>query len=865
MSDNGNTTITKQTTTKKQKKSNIKRLNFKGRPYNLNTLYEKGRASIHPTSKNTNKVIKHKRQASVGESRDTEQKILSNSDVWRQTVSTRGCRDLGSFYGYQSSYLARRGDNNVSWNGNCNSSVGEERSVEIRVNGDIKDNKKNIRNNTFDTPEKRNKSKNAWGQRREERSPSVVRISEIPMISISASNKRHQSPPVIRRVEVPVNHFIATSPPPIPPSVSVRRISVSPQRTIINNINGRTSIIGSVTNRADSCEKQVLISQIRQLRNSVLKNEKDGKELSLYKQELAVLENEKLRTSLSFNRTMKENEDLFMKLKISEDNNFLMKETIQELDSRLLTADKTIVELENLVQVRSQEKVEIEVEMKHLREKLNTLESLNLTHNSSFNIQNELNIKTQGLRQQINDLITQNNKLRAEKGGYEMRITELETTVSNLDGILTARGIEYEGITTMLSSNKNNLEVVLQENSQLRNQLNFSEERYQKTETDRIDANNKIAELEHVITRLNDEIMKMEVEISILKDQNFQFSNDSKITQEDFNMIRRQFSEIQARHQIDTKRFSDRKLVLEDEIRRLEEHLKKARGQVCEEKRLREESDAQLKALVADLNDSRAKNIDLIKENQNLKNKLEDLNLQIQNCYSIIEELKFKLGDGITNVSDLKDKLSSYLSEITKLKGKLNTANEALEEEKKRNFDLINDYKARIQKLEKENTNLWNQNSSQNREIQDLNINISNLNSQLNNQKKTIENLENRIKELERENKNLKKNVEKLKEKNHDLDTLANELKTQISSFEAIISSLKNEISTLKSDNKLLLSEFDRLKLKIEKLEIEKKKLSEEIEELKQDNQDLKFLNNELEQKVNKILFINDFNCVFFR
>lgn len=297
------------------------------------------------------------------------------------------------------------------------------------------------------------------------------------------------------------------------------------------------------------------------------------------------------------------------------------------------------------------------------------------------------------MKNQIAELINNNNKLRAERGTYEMRITELETTISNLDNILTAKGIEYEGIHNLLSSNKGTLEVTLQENIQLRNQLNFSEERYQSTETERIDAMNKVAELQHFINRLNDEKVKMEAEIVILKNQNFEFSQNTKITIEDFNAIRRQFSEIQARYQVDTKRFKDRKAVLEDEIRRVEDHLNKARNQVCEEKRLREEADSQLKSIIEDLNIEREKNVNLLKENQILKNELEKLRIKLQGCFNTIEELKSKLGDGMTSVTDLKNQLNSYLAEISSLKSKLSAANNALELEKQRSEETLADYK----------------------------------------------------------------------------------------------------------------------------------------------------------------------------
>lgn len=194
-------------------------------------------------------------------------------------------------------------------------------------------------------------------------------INSIPRVSVTAIPRVSS----VQRVEVPiVNRFISH-----PPEL----LSPSPSRPMLQRISILDSSIGKTV---DSNEKQALYSQIRQLRSSVIKSQNEAKELGLYKQEMAVLENEKLRTSLNYNRIMKEKEDVYEKLKISEDRNFMMREALEELNAKLLTCDKTIVDLEDLVTLKTQEKVDIEIEVKQLRERLNSLETLNITQSTSF-------------------------------------------------------------------------------------------------------------------------------------------------------------------------------------------------------------------------------------------------------------------------------------------------------------------------------------------------------------------------------------------------------------------------------------------------------------------------------------------------
>lgn len=828
MSDNGkNTTLRSSLKKKKQVKmqsnssrpttSIMAKIGFKGKTINIKAGYmNQGRSKKNATKKKS-KIENVNKTILIEDNHKASQK-LSQSVNWKDQKYSRTSRPTG----FQSSYLTRRKPRRVLQD---DLSMTEDRETS---NG-----------SAYRTPSQSNSrrglsSKAIWKEKKR-------------MVPLVTNMTRVSMPPRHRLSSIPRMGITHTS------FAVSRQLSPSPTKVVLQPFctTVERSSVAASTNAQDKMEKHALYSQIRQLRNSVIQNEYDVKELGLYKQELAVMENEKLRTSLNFNRIVKEKGDLFSRLKMSEDRNQQMRGIIDELNSKLLTSDKTIIDLEDLVASKTQEKMDVEIQLKQLRERMKAIEALGNSNTVSIDIKAQLDMKTQAMKNKIGDLIGQNNKLRGEKSTYEMRITELETTISNLDGILTAKGIEYEGIHNMLNSNKTNLEVVLEENNQLRHQLSLAEGKYQSTETQRIDANNKVAELQHTINRLQDSNQKMEIEINALKGQNYQFSNNCKITQEDFNRLRMELSETQARLQVDTVRFKDRKKILDDEIRRLEAHLNQARNQVCEEKRLRQESDAQIKSLVEDLNIERQKTVEMVKENQFLKNEIERLRLELKSTLSVMEEMKSKLGSGMSSVSGLKAKLQEYLSQISALKCKLSAAGKSQLDERNKSHHIISEYKQRIQQLEAENNNLWKENSSYKHQMEELKITINNLNSKMGNLNNELDRLQEAIKKLQREKESLEAGVRKLKEKNHDLDTLANELKTQISSYEALISSLENEISQLKSDNQYLAGEFERLKKALESIEKDKRDLESEIKKLKEENQDLQFLNNELEQKVN--------------
>lgn len=821
-----NIQIMKKSRTSKLQPSKISKLNFKGRTHRRNRNIVNRRKAVNSCKKL--EMSPGERSSSVIERNTEEPKKLNKSVRWKDKTETRFKR--GSMgHNYTSSYLSRT-VNPLSVRTSSKKIINTDHSL-------IENQMITSPSRTSETYQKQ--ANDVWVSRSRvipsNQSQVISRTSFLPRTS-SITRIEHRGPPSII----------------IPPPVN-RVLSRSPQRHVIQRVSNIGCSPPRISMKNEQSEKQALYSQIRQLRSSVMKNKKDGKEINLYKQELAVLENEKLRSSIHYNRVIKQNEELYEKLKISEDKNYLMKEAIEELTSKVNSADKTIDDLEGLVNLKTQEKMDIEIELKQLKERMNTVDRLSVTHTSTFtNIQTELEQKTQNLKNQIFDLTDANNKLREGRAEYEKRITELDITVKNLENILTAKGVESEGIHNMLNNNKGNLEIVLDENIQLRNQLNFSEERYQKTETERIDALNKIAEFEHMINRFKDEKNKMEVEISILKNQNFEFSHNTMITNEDFNSMRRQLSTVEAKYQVDSKRFEDRKKFLENEIQRLETRLNQARNQVCEEKRLKEERDSQLKSIVNDLNSERQKNVEFIKENQFLKNELEELRLREQSYVSTIQEMKLKLGSGVSNVTELKNQISLYITEISNHKSKLSKANQALNDERVRNQQILVEYKQRIQKLENENNGVWKHNSVLKQQSEESGIKIKNLNSNLKEMKFFNEDQKNKIEELERTVVNLRNKSRKLEEKNHDLDTLINELKTQISSYETLKSSLENEISTLKSDNSYLASEFDRINGMYVQLEKIKRELEDEVRELKEENKEINLLNNELEQKVVK-------------
>lgn len=300
-------------------------------------------------------------------------------------------------------------------------------------------------------------------------------------------------------------------------------------------------------------------------------------------------------------------------------------------------------------------------------------------------------------------------------------------------------------------------------------------------------------------------------------------------------------------------------LKLEEEISKLNKDLEKARKEGNPEKIAKLEAQieklkkelGEAKSNIENLNitikDLNSKIESLNKENSNLTSQVKSLKAQINNKDSEISKLKERINALIKSDGDTSALIEDFQKQIENLKlEKQNLSNEISKKDAE-----IAKQKQNIENLQKEIENLRNNNSSDNKTINDLKNKLKDANNKLLEAQEIIDKLK-----IEKNNEieNLKKEIEDLKEKLKKAQENADEfVKKELEDTKKILEEKENEIKVKEEDLINKGKEIEKQEEKIKELET---KLQEEKDKENPDKAKIDELNNALtneKQKTEKL------------
>lgn len=296
-------------------------------------------------------------------------------------------------------------------------------------------------------------------------------------------------------------------------------------------------------------------------------------------------------------------------------------------------------------------------------------------------------------------------------------------------------------------------------------------------------------------------------------------------------------------------------LKLEEELAKLKKDLEKAKQEGNPEKiakleaqieKLKKELD-EAKSNIENLNitikDLNSKIESLNKENSNLTSQVKSLKAQINNKDSEISKLKERINALIKSDGDTSALIEDFQKQIENLKlEKQNLSNEISKKDAE-----IAKQKQNIENLQKEIENLRNNNSSDNKTINDLKNKLKDANNKLLEAQEIIDKLK-----IEKNNKieNLKKEIEDLKKKLEKARENADEsVRKELENTKKILEEKENEI---KVKGKELVNKNKEIEKQEEKVKELETKLQEEKEKENPDKAKIDELNNALADEKQK-------------
>ncbi|CAD5115461.1 DgyrCDS4433 [Dimorphilus gyrociliatus] len=472
-------------------------------------------------------------------------------------------------------------------------------------------------------------------------------------------------------------------------------------------------------------------------------------------------------------------------------------------------------QLENDIDRISQEKISIE---NSLKEQTNEFENALIIHKKEIN---ELNVICNNLTDD-NDLL--NNRLMED----EVEMKKLNSEINRLTSLMDEKlyPIQTESIVETLREEKSNLEASLisqkdqfeSKLSELQKEITDINIKYTDLEDSYSTRQTSMKNLEVENKRLEDEIMEL-AKIVDEKNDIIRLNNDNQTKlEQDINEKEKINNEIQSRIEGKDVELNQLKVFnneLEDDRAKLREELFEMNRKLVNTEKFSE--------------DLRIKNDILIKSNDN-ESKFDELN-------QIIEQL---------SESSAKDKL--IIHELQKTVDDLTRSKISIEQEAdeiRKDFEsILNESKRKIQEeIDKKQSTM----DESERKINEIN--------------RLKDELEERLVNLQTENDYLNKEMENLNERNFvEYQQTINELKKEIEKSKESIEFTILERNNLEDENTNIAKELDELRKELmEKTEIETRnqnELSEKmkiIEELSRENFELNDQSNEYLKEIEEI------------
>lgn len=630
-----------------------------------------------------------------------------------------------------------------------------------------------------------------------------------------------------------------------PVVTSVRQVN-HPGAETVTKVN--TKIINEQVIEHD---KSLLENEIRKLRKSVINADEQDRNISMYKQKIAVLKGESLNDDLKSKRVAKQNEELYKRLKTSENQNQNLILLIKELENKIITLEKELTDTEGMVQRETNLRVELEAEIRGLKDQIRILEGLNTsqqTHNSEFGVHNQREIHQ--LKTRIGELERQNEFLKNRIESLESQSRDYQNQIEQLRNQLADRDRELEQFRSRCKNLESELQIALDENRLLKEQNHRLQLNLENDGDGRATLETKVSEFNSIISRMERQKHDADSEAQRLKDLNDNLSHDLRGRQNEIQALKQKFDQYQAQFNVDSQRLQDKNSGLNSQIKRMEGELQSAQSHAVSYKRGQEEAQGRINSLMQELDNIKHTNSKLQSENGDMRGKLSRLESELQKSIDERDHLRLRPQKQADN-TNLQNKIRTLESRVrnqdqdnSSLKNQLAKQKSTYESKISKQNQEIDGLRSEIQRLKSENQGLAFKNQSMTSENSKLNKLLKQTQDKFDNAEAAHRDAIRQLK-IEKETSNSQKaQIQDLKKQLEQEISINKTIELELRKSENELRETQNQISSLQNKISNYKDELKRLKYEIEQL-------NSQIADLRDKNNLLQIDNNELEQKVN--------------
>ena len=494
-----------------------------------------------------------------------------------------------------------------------------------------------------------------------------------------------------------------------------------------------------------------------------------------------------------------------LKLKESDDNDKIMKALYDEITAEKNKNDDLFKENQNLKQEISNNKNKI-------FEKDNKIQEMIKIQKENEGKINILNKEKEMQSEKYRNVFDKLNTILLNNREKEERLNEAVEKMNLSNNLLHLVSMEKADIISLFNEKYKYFNEVEKDNKSLKNKILELEQKVQKNEEEINELKSKNNSFIKKNEMLQKEIEDSKKEVEEQTEKSFFLNSiiDEKVDKEDYDQLEHLLEEEKEKN-LKMKKDIEK---LNEEISQKEEEIIKSKNKINSQENIIKEKENQIINLDEQLN----------KNNE----KYNDLQNKYKNMISKIEEDERKLNNAIENLN-----LSEKYQQLVKM-------------EKPDLIKFIIDKDTYIDKLEK-------QNSSNKKEINDLNNLKQELNEEINKNKITINNLNKNITNLENDlekinseksqlEKNLNEKMEELMKEKEEKEKLTNNLLNEKKKNELLINdnkNMKNEIITQKENISKANNEISSLQNKNNEKEDLINSLTKEKEVLSKNYKDL--------------------------
>ena len=569
--------------------------------------------------------------------------------------------------------------------------------------------------------------------------------------------------------------------------------------------------------------KSVIQGHVQRLKKSRKVVEETRKENSLFKQEIAVLQNEKFRLDLKFKEAELETKGLYKRLQESEETNMKLTKQLVDAKDRTKNLELSLEDLKNLLKLRIEEKVEADLLIKNLREKVTiaserriSVEYLGFqstTQDQELTSDEVVRLRIESTKQQerVRGLQIELEKLKESSDNLRQKNSEVVNH-------LTKEQSKNQTLKIKLDAMRKDLDSSLADNARLTQNIKSLKTTSDGLKTKKLALETQVEQLNHKHRRFLDENGDYSKKVDKYQNQIAELSEKVKSLDSENRRLEQASAQQKRKAEVDFRRISDQRNFFQKKAEKVEGTLAEVREQAHSERRRREEVEARLRGL-----------LDEVEKQKSRLGKFEVLNANLK---EMTQAMKTSREERHKSNSALTEKIQILELENSGLKAQVESKTKALKE-------LRRQGKAR--KIEKESQ-------------------IENLEKSKIQSERQIVELENDIEVLRSKFEGYEERMESQRAQIEKLTRTKFELKAQILELNTVKENTSRENKHLIESNKIYKDKNLTLTEKIQKFENWQKSKSNSsqdnlrlIEELKAIIKNLELENQEFEQKISKV------------